>query len=329
VSVVGVRRYRRSPHLLLRWSGDAPILLHADTLSEFHVDAALVDVLARLETWSTAQSLADGGGAIGEDGLEALCRAGILEGDDAPAARDCWDPLELAVHRRTAYAGAPCPSSDSPTSATEAAPARRLALPDPAPLHADLGAILATRRTRRDYGERPLALSELSTLLHHAAGFTGDAPERARHRPFASAGARSELEIYVVANDVAGLDIGAWHYAPGPHTLTRVRDRDDGQRRLCAAMHDATGRRLSGDPPAILLVTAIFERVAAKYGHLALSLIYKDVGCLLQALYLVAAALELAPCGIGGGEDAAAWLGRHPLCEPQVGCFLVGPAAPS
>ena len=45
--------------------------------------------------------------------------------------------------------------------------------------------------------------------------------------------------------------------------------------------------------------------MAARYGHLALSLIYKDVGCLLQTLYFVATAQELAPCAVGGGDEAA------------------------
>jgi Nitroreductase len=76
----------------------------------------------------------------------------------------------------------------------------------------------------------------------------------------------------------------------------------------------------------VLVITAVFARVMWKYQGIGLSLIYKDTGCLTQTLYLVATALGLAPCAIGGGDERAVahWLGLDPLVEaPVAGSYSV------
>jgi SagB-type dehydrogenase family enzyme len=334
------RRFRRSRLLVGLWSGGLPVLMHADTLQEFRMPGHLVELLSRLGEWSTADELAASGDPVAADVLDALWQAGILEAEDDRRAgstppEELWHPLELAVHRRTAHVGAPRAGGDgAPIPGRSGGPGAtaQVRLPAAAPLDAPLAHVLRTRRTLRRYAERPLSLEELSTLLHHAAGVvTGEQPGRPAAvvlRPFASAGARSELELYAVANAVDGLESGAWHYDPMAHGLTLVRARDEHQAALNRWVNAATGDQLNRDPAAVLIVTAVVERMARKYGHLAFSLIYKDVGCLLENLYLVATATRLAPCAIGGGDEPAnsRWLGLDPLAESQVGCFLVGPA---
>jgi SagB-type dehydrogenase family enzyme len=209
-------------------------------------------------------------------------------------------------------------------------------LPDPVPvLHECLSGVLGRRRTVRTYLQRPLRIEELSTLLHHSARIVRILAHQEfgeiALRPFPTAGARSELEIYVVSEDISGLGAGAYYYDARGHRLLNIRKRDEQQARLLHSVHSASGGALSRDPPAILLITAVFERVMWKYGDLGLSLIYKDTGCLLQTLYLVATALGLAPCAIGAADEAAnsRWLGLDPLRESQVGCFLIGPYVPT
>ncbi|HZN13707.1 MAG TPA: SagB family peptide dehydrogenase, partial [Acidimicrobiales bacterium] len=190
--------------------------------------------------------------------------------------------------------------------------------------------VLAARRTERTYGAPSLSLAQISALLYFSAR-TIDVVSlpsglKVAQRPFASAGGRSELEIYVLSNHVDGLAAGAYHYDPAAHALSLVRRADEWQERITRSAGVAAGGTLNRPPPAVLLITAVFERMNSKYGHLGLSLIYKNVGCLLQSLYLVATALALAPCAIGNGEESAnsQWLGLDPLVESQVGCFLVG-----
>jgi SagB-type dehydrogenase family enzyme len=194
-----------------------------------------------------------------------------------------------------------------------------------------LGETLEKRRTIRTYSNRSIALEELSSLLYYAVRpleCISDAQLGDRIlRPFPTAGARSELEIYIIAVDVSGLEPGAYYYDASAHRFLRLREPDVHYARILKSVHTATGEKLSRDPPVVLLITAVFERVMWKYQGFGLSLIYKDAGALFQTLYLVATALNLAPCAIGSGDEAAnsRWLGLEPLCESQVGCFVIGP----
>jgi SagB-type dehydrogenase family enzyme len=348
-AVTRVRRYRRSPFLVLLWSDNELTLLNSNTLQRFRVRLEMLAFLSQLSEWSSAD-LSITGHSIGDDDLEELHQMGLLEAEDEvgsaqagefksrPDTLFLWDPIELAVQRRTALGGhwpQQTPACPSPRFRKDLPDGPVTGLPQPVPvLRGCLSDVLNRRRTMRTYLERPLSLEELSTLLYHSARIVRtfahpDLGELAL-RPFPTAGARSELEIYVVSEHIAGLDAGAYYYDPYDHRLVKVRERDDRQARLLRSVNDATGGALSRDPPAVLLITAVFERVMWKYRDLGLSLIYKDTGCLLQTLYLVATALGLAPCAIGGGDEVenSRWLGLDPLHESQVGCFLIGPQAP-
>jgi len=337
------KRFRRSPFLLLYWSGQDAIVLDAHSLARWTVHPSLVAFLSRLESWSTAEELNAAGMAIDEAELDALAEAGLIEAAlrdqigtvSEPAALFEWDPLELAVQRRTARGGVRSQraASGPPVIGRRFADRPETMLPPPCPISGiSLGAALEQRRSIRTYGSRPLSLAEISTLLHHAARVL----ERTSNtkggellfRPFPSAGANSELEIYLVADGhVGGLSPGAHYFDAVGHRLRQVRQSDGHHRDLLRSVHEMAGGELNRDPAVIVLVTAVFERVMWKYHDLGLSLIYKDVGGLFQTLYLVATACGLAACALGAGDEAAnsRWLGLDPLVESQVGCFLIGP----
>lgn len=332
-------RYRRSPFLLLEWRGRDLVVLNCDSGRRFAVDGRALALLSRLDRPAAAGDLAESDVAVSREELVRLAELGLLvETRDGEGERHdlFWNPYDLAVHRQASRGGfseevvlargVPAPALVRPRG-----PGRRIPLPPPAEVLPDpFGEVLARRRSLRSFSERPLALGDLSTLLHHSAGmvrvFSDDLLGDQALRPFPAGGARSELELYIVASDVDGLPRGAHRYDPHTHELVHVRDPDDHQERLLRSVHAATGGALSRDPPAIILITAVFARVMWKYERIGLSLIYKNTGCLLQTLYLVATALGLSPCAVGGGEEVAnsRWLGLDPLVEAQVGCFLVG-----
>ena len=333
------QRYRRSPHLLVEWQGNTTVLVQCDSQRRFAVDQRLLDVLAQLDDWTSPAVVTLDGGALRPEDWSRLVEMGAIECSDGAAANGArvpsWDPFELAVHRQGNRGGARAPGSlhDAPPPAfKDRGGGHVTALPSPDPLlTASIGEVLQQRRSVRTYADRSLQLSELSNLLHHAARvrdvFRDGCYGECAIRPSPSGGARSELEIYVVANDVEGLGAGVHRYDPRAHDLVEIRARDAHQGRLLRWVHATTGNVLNRDPPALLLITAVFARVMWKYEGIGLSLVYKDTGCLFQTLYLVATALGLAPCAVGGGEEAAnsRWLGLDPLVESQVGVFLVGP----
>src|SRR5207247_4828744 len=119
-------------------------------------------------------------------------------------------------------------------------------LPPPAASHPiTLTDALRRRRSIRTYAARPLRLEELSTLLYHSARVVGvmSDPQLGDRmlRPFPTAGARSELEIYAVTGDVSGLEPGAHYYDASGHRLFRVRNRDEHQKRILRSVEGATG----------------------------------------------------------------------------------------
>lgn len=333
------QRYRRSPHVLVEWQAGKTVLVQCDSQRRFVVDERLVGVLAQLDGWTPPAQVSANGSAVSPEDWARLLDMGVIESSNVADGNrdgsDVWNPFELAVHRQGNRGGARPPGSmigTPPPVFKDRGDGHVMALPSPdVELVTPIGEVLRERRSVRTYANRPLRLDELSTLLHHAARVRGvfqDGPYgECTLRPSPSGGARSELEIYVVANDVDGLRGGVHHYDARAHDLVEIRGRDAYQDRLLRWVHGTTGNALNRDPPAMLLITAVFARVMWKYQGIGLSLIYKDTGCLFQTLYLVATALGLAPCAVGGGEEAAnsRWLGLDPLVESQVGLFLVGP----
>jgi len=74
------------------------------------------------------------------------------------------------------------------------------------------------------------------------------------------------------------------------------------------------------------VLTSRFQRLSWKYRGIAYAVTLKNVGVLYQTMYLVATAMGLAPCALGGGdaEGFALAAGTDPLVESSVGEFLLG-----
>ena len=78
-----------------------------------------------------------------------------------------------------------------------------------------------------------------------------------------------------------------------------------------ASSHAALDRLLSGaraagaiadDPPVLIVVAVHFARMFWKYEGIGYANVLKDAGSLLPTMYLVATAMGLASCAVGGGD---------------------------
>jgi SagB-type dehydrogenase family enzyme len=78
-------------------------------------------------------------------------------------------------------------------------------------------------------------------------------------------------------------------------------------------------------PQVLIIFAARFQRTQHKYQSVAYSLILKDTGCLMQTMYLVATAMGLSPCALGGGHsDLFAELAQLDyFAETSVGEFIL------
>ncbi|HET7488899.1 MAG TPA: SagB family peptide dehydrogenase [Acidimicrobiales bacterium] len=339
MTAVGTR-FRRSPHCLLQWDGADLLARNCDDQRLFRIGEGYVGILHRLSEWTAADDLAPPPGTDGarlRAALDRLVAMGLVvsdpPGESRPTATS-WDPIDLAVQRRTSRGGydasaprpEPPPPPFKPVPGSPAIPLERSGLDD----RVSLGAALDRRRTQRTYAPGGIGLGELGRFLHASARVTRTSTDPAAgalwHRPYPTAGARCELELYPLCNAVDGLEPGAYFYDPCNHALHLVRGRDAWQDEITRHARRSTGDATNLDPPVIVMVTAVFQRTMWKYRNIALSLILKDVGALYQTMYLVATALGLAPCALGGWteEENARWLGLDPLDESQVGAFLLG-----
>jgi SagB-type dehydrogenase family enzyme len=205
------------------------------------------------------------------------------------------------------------------------------------------GALLAERRSVREYDEtRPVTIAELARFLEQAARIKskwsdpldfGEGPYGPvldyTSRPYPSAGGAYPLELYLTVNHCEGLARGFYHYDADRHALVPIAARlQDIEAQLTAA---SFGMNAMTPPPILITIAACFNRIAWKYSAIAYSLILKDVGVLLQTLYLTATDMALGGCAIGTSNiDLFSKMTGQPFhVEGPVGLFALGRGLPA
>jgi SagB-type dehydrogenase family enzyme len=324
----------RSPHLALTWSGDRLTLTDGLTGHVFAVSLPTVQALDLAGQPAPPDELADRAG-IDRSVVDALAAARLLvEPGDLPMP-DYWSTPELIVQRMAGGGGARADVDldTMPQMRRGSWSGSVVALPAGAGApRLGLDSVLAARRSRRDLNGGELDLASLASVLAGAARVQrASLEDGVSFRPHASGGGRHPLEITVVASRVRGLERGAYWFDAFDATL-HEQDVDLAMLAdLAAELGGSMGLDHPCEPPATLLITAVFARTMWKYDGIGLGLVYRDAGCLLQTLHLVAAALGLpaSPAQLRREMDFARWLGHDPHQESLVGCFALGaPPAP-
>ena len=132
-----------------------------------------------------------------------------------------------------------------------------------------------------------------------------------------------ELELYLTLSRCEGIEPGLYRYDPLAHELEHVAEIGPRQKSL---LDDACRSAALDEPPdALITLAARFQRVSWKYQSIAYSVILKNAGALYQQMYLVATAMNLAPCGLGGGDSDlfAEAAGLDYYEETSVGEFML------
>jgi oxazoline/thiazoline dehydrogenase len=186
--------------------------------------------------------------------------------------------------------------------------------------------VLEERKSQRQHGQPPITNQQLGEFLYRTARVRSLKVNEATKyelsdRPYPNGGACYELEIYLVINACEGIESGLYHYCPQAHLLEQVNDYNLEVYKLsCQAATE------SGLPQVLIILAARFSRVSWKYRSLAYALMLKHVGVLYQNMYLVATAMDLAACAIGGGDSDlfAQVTGCDYLAETSIGEFIIG-----
>jgi SagB-type dehydrogenase family enzyme len=194
--------------------------------------------------------------------------------------------------------------------------------------------LLRKRHSIRSFDDRrPITLAELARFLDGAArvlsrwnsdaGDAGPAVEYAV-RPYPSAGASYELELYLAVHNCDGLARGFYHYDAGGHALIAVGARSHELEALLTGAQLAMGA--SAAPQILITMAARFGRMSWKYSSIAYALILKNVGVFTQTLYLMATDMGFGGCAIGSVniDLFAKMTGLDFHIEGPVGQFAIG-----
>jgi SagB-type dehydrogenase family enzyme len=196
--------------------------------------------------------------------------------------------------------------------------------------------LLRERHSTRTFDDqRPITLAELSRFLDGTARVQsrfssrvdlGDSGPEVSYavRPYPSGGGSYELELYLAIDTCEGLARGFYHYDAGGHALVPIAVRTHELDALLAGAQFAM--EAPAVPQILITIAARFGRVAWKYSSIAYALILKDVGALMQTLYLMATDMGLGGCAIGIAniELFAKMTGIKFHVEGPVGQFAIG-----
>jgi len=326
------------------------------------VDPAVAAMLVMLATPQKVSTLRKLAGFPGDAFLGLLVDCAVLfkigkpdddgrrnsEGDETLVM---WDFHDLLFHTRSAegrqadLVGGVYPYLDSiaaPPAVRAGWPGERVdlkaVLPAPSETVSPAAKLFRDRVSVRDYDDQnPITLAELSLFLDGAArvlsrwespldledGSEGPMLDYTR-RPYPSGGSAYELELYLTIANCNGLAGGLYHYDADAHALTLIPTRPEQLGAMLDFAQFAMGAE--GRPQILLTAASRFARVAWKYRAIAYALTLKDVGALLQTLYLMAVDMGLGGCAVGTSDidlfEKVTGLPFH--VEGPVGQFTLG-----
>ncbi|NBB89952.1 MAG: SagB/ThcOx family dehydrogenase [Spirochaetes bacterium] len=182
----------------------------------------------------------------------------------------------------------------------------RVSLPrEGEPIDMTLPQLLENRRSRRSYTGEPITQGQLSTLLYQGYGVKdmGLGYNRANipSRTVPTTGGLQCVELYVVVNDVDGLQQGLYHYHAVDHCLERM---ERGNFRWKTA-EMCQGQKWLANSSAIVFLAPVMSRLSWKYGRRAYRMAQLDTGIVSQTLHLAAESLGLGSCIVLGFQDDA------------------------
>jgi oxazoline/thiazoline dehydrogenase len=189
--------------------------------------------------------------------------------------------------------------------------------------------VLEARKSIRKHGENPITIQQLGEFLYRAARIkeiVQTQHEEIASGSYPSAGGLYELELYLAINQCENVDSGIYHYQSLEHQLCLLSEKTKILDTLVKNASHSLGTQDA--PQVIIFISARFQRIAWKYQSIAYSLILENVGALYQTMYLVATAMNLAPCGIGKGNSDlfVKATGCEYYTETSVGEFALGSA---
>ncbi|MBI5033844.1 MAG: SagB/ThcOx family dehydrogenase [Chloroflexi bacterium] len=157
---------------------------------------------------------------------------------------------------------------------------------------------IGTRRSVREYAQRPLTQDEVNRLMYYTNGIT-DTRWGSGLRASPSSGALYPVEMYLFVHAVEGVPQGIYHYNVRDHALEQMQAGDFRKPIADAAL----GQEFFGEAGIVVALTGIFQRARFKYQDRTYRYVMLEAGHLGQNIYLMAMNLGLGACAVGAFWD--------------------------
>lgn len=313
-------RFRRSPHLVSYFDDGQFVVHNYIAGTSIPANALAVTILACCDDWRSPEKIAKSCPSSPSAVARALTRlagSGMLDRSDRRSARgtraaladwSTWNPAAGFFHFSTRDVAANIDlaatereirretgNRPQPPAAKRYRGAPQIPLPPPQ-TDEHFTPVLLGRRTWRRFDSRPIALTDLATLLGLTFRIqrTRKASDGSRviYKTSPSGGARHPYEAYVLALRVSDLPRGLYHYAADTHRL-EVLTRGSSRRQVARYIPAQWWYQSAA---AIVFMTAVFPRVQWRYRFpRAYRSVLLEAGHICQTFCLVATWLRLAP----------------------------------
>lgn len=244
-----------------------------------------------------------------------LAAAGALRPAGVPDSGPASASLSLVEHAtlKMAQAGgcfAPglAPGAEAPPRFSALTHTTEIELPTTTPSPKDLWDTIRTRRSVRTAAERLLPLSDLSALLEYSMRIqrvASDTFGEISFRPTASGGARHPIDGFLAVLRVTDVPAGLYQYDPLGHRLNLLSSEPHDAETIARLLIAGMAKPPRCAPAVSVLFGAVPKRTGCKYQDSALSIVFKDVGCLMQQLYLVGTGLGMQGAAVNGADVVA------------------------
>ena len=179
--------------------------------------------------------------------------------------------------------------------------------------------VMAARRSVRQWSRNAISREDIEALMWAAQGVTAPdmptgVPDIVGYRTSPSAGATYPLELYVITNNVAGMEQSVYWYHP-MRALTADGEflEEVGPAGSMASEFGAAcvGQEWVARAQANIVITADYERTRARYGTRGDTYVTLEAGHAAQNIMLMAVArgLGTVPIGSFGGDVVHELLG--------------------
>ena len=179
-----------------------------------------------------------------------------------------------------------------------------LNLPDAVLPEASLRWAIAARLSCRRFTGAAVTIQQLATVLKTAYGIEGktiSGEMELLERPVPSGGGLYPLELYLLVQDVEGVEPGIYHYGALHHTLDQIQPVCISKPAVCRLFMDQPYVTAAA---VIIIIVAVVERCLWKYGDRGYRYVLFEAGHVAQNVNLVSCVLELGSLNLGGFFDA-------------------------